>query len=149
MDRPVTDRPATDTPHRLLNPESLPPPSGFSHAVVPADGTPVYLAGQAGHRPDGSMAGEGLVEQFDQACANVATALSAAGARPEHLVSLQVFVTDVEAYRSRLREIGETYRRHFGKHYPAVSLFGVTGLFDAGAKVELVGVAVVPEGRSG
>ena len=35
------------------------------------------------------------------------------------------------------------HQRHFGKHYPAMALFGVTGLFDPAAMVELVGVAVV------
>lgn len=142
------DGPVSRPPHRLLNPDTLPPPAGFSHAVVPLEGRTVYLAGQAGHRRDGSI-GDGLVEQFDQACANVATALAAAGGGPEHLVSLQIFVTDLRAYRSALNEIGDAYRRRFGKHYPAVSLFGVTGLFDPAAEVELVGVAVVPGGHSG
>jgi enamine deaminase RidA (YjgF/YER057c/UK114 family) len=44
-----------------------------------------------------------------------------------------------------LKDLGVAYRRHFGKHYPAVALLGTTELFDPQAKVELVGVAVVPE----
>ena len=132
------------SPHRLLNPDSLAPPRGFSHAVIPAPGRTVYLAGQAGHRADGSIAVD-LVEQFDQASANVAEALSAAGARPEHLVSVQIFVTDAEAYRQALIPIGVGWRRHLGGHYPAVSLFEVSGLFDPKAQVELLAVAVVPE----
>ena len=35
------------------------------------------------------------------------------------------------------------WRRRFGRHYPAMGLFGVTELFDAEAKVELMGVAVL------
>jgi enamine deaminase RidA (YjgF/YER057c/UK114 family) len=134
----------SESPHRLVNPETLPPPTGFSHAAVPADGRTVYLGGQAGHRPDGSIPDD-LAEQFDRACANVVEALGAAGGRPGDLVSLQIFATDLGEYRGQLKELGEAWRRHFGKHYPAMALLGATELFDARARVELVGVAVIPE----
>ena len=112
--------------------------------MAPAEGRTVYLGGQAGHRSDGSLVGPGLLEQLDQALANVVEALRAAGGRPEHLVGVQIFVTDAAEYRARLREAGEAWRHHLGPHYPAVSLFEVTALFDADAKVELLCVAVVP-----
>jgi enamine deaminase RidA (YjgF/YER057c/UK114 family) len=128
-----------------VNPESLPPPVGFSHAVVAAAGRVVYLGGQAGHGPDGSLVSESLVEQFARAAANVVAAVEAAGGRPEHLVSFQIFVTDASEYRASMRDVGEAWRRHFGRHYPAVSLFEVRGLFDPAAKVELVCIAVVPD----
>lgn len=133
----------TASPHRNVNPDSLPPPSGYSHATMAAAGTAVHLGGQAGHRPDGSIADD-LVEQFDQACANVVEALRAAGGEPEHLVQLTIYATDLGEYRRRLRELGEAWRERFGTHYPAMALIGATELFDADARVELVGVAVVP-----
>lgn len=135
----------SDRGHRLVNPESLAPPTGFSHAVVAAPGRTIYLGGQAGHGASGVLRGESLVEQFDAACGGIAEALRAAGGQPEHIVTLQVFVTDAETYRANLGPIGEAYRRHFGKHYPAMGLFEVTALFDPKARVELMGVAVVPE----
>jgi enamine deaminase RidA (YjgF/YER057c/UK114 family) len=145
VDRPVSDEASGSSPHRLVNPSSLLAPQGFSHAVVPAAGGTVYMGGQTGHRADGTI-DDGLVAQFDQATANVVEALLAAGGRPEHLVSVQIFVTDAAEYRSALREIGEAWRRHLGRHFPAVSLLEIRGLFDARARVELVCVAVVPEG---
>lgn len=132
-----------ETPHRLINPETLAKPSGYSHAVIAAPGTVVSLAGQTGHRADGTIA-ENLVEQFDQAAWNVAEVLRAAGGRPEHLVQLLIFVTDPAGYRAHREEIGEAYRTHFGKHYPAMALLSVSELFDPRAMVELVGLAVVP-----
>jgi enamine deaminase RidA (YjgF/YER057c/UK114 family) len=134
------------SPHEVINPAGLLPPTGFSHVVVAGPGRTVYLAGQSGHRADGSLAGHGLVEQFDQAAANVVEALSAAGAGPEHLVWMQIFVTDAAEYRDALEAIGASYRRHFGRHFPAMGLFEVQGLFDPGAAVELMGIAVVPPG---
>jgi enamine deaminase RidA (YjgF/YER057c/UK114 family) len=133
------------TPHLLLNPAWLPPAVGFSHAVVPASGLVVYLGGQAGHRPDGTLPGEGLLEQFDQACTNVVEALAAVGGWPHDVVWMQIFVTDADEYRGSLKEVGETYRRHFGRHYPAMALLEVTGLLDSKAKVELMCMAVVPD----
>jgi enamine deaminase RidA (YjgF/YER057c/UK114 family) len=139
------DRSVTSSPHRIVNPDSLPRPSGYAHAVAASGGRTVWLGGQAGHRADATLAGGDVVAQFDQACANVVTALEAAGGRPEHLVQLTIFATDLDEYRASLGPLGEAYRRHFGKHYPAMALLGTTGLFDPAAKVELVGVAVVPE----
>lgn len=124
-----------------INAPELPPPVGFSHAVKA--GNTVYLAGQVAQAQDGSVTGETIAEQFDQAAANLVTALRAAGGGPEHLVSLQVFVTAVAEYKASLRELGDVWRRHFGRHYPAMGLFGVTELFDPAAKVELMGVAVI------
>ena len=132
------------TPHRIVNPETLAPPEGFAHAVVAAPGRTIYLGGQVAYDAEGRLTGDTMAEQLDVAAGNVVEALRAAGGAPEHLVSLQIFVTDVEAYRAALGPVGAAYRRHFGRHYPAMALFEVSRLFDPGALVELVGVAVVP-----
>jgi len=131
------------SPHGIVNPDSLPKPSGYSHAVVAAAGRTIYLAGQTGHAPDGSIA-EGIVDQFDAAASSVVTALQAAGARPEHLVSMLIFTTDLSGYLAASEPIGEVYQRHFGRHFGAKALIEVRGLV-GGATVELVCVAVVPE----
>ncbi len=129
--------------HQLINPDGLIPPVGFSHVVVAEGGKTVWLGGQTGHRADESIDAD-LVAQFAQACRNVAVALKAAGAEPEHLVSMVIYTTDPAAYRANLKALGEEYRRVFGRHFPAMALFGVTELFDPRSLVELVCVAVVP-----
>ena len=136
MERPLT------SPHEIRNPETLPPPSGFSHAVVAQTGRTVYLAGQTAQRVDGTVAAGNMAEQFDVAAGNVVKALEAAGAHPEDLVSMQIFVTNIAEYKRRSKAIGEAYRRHFGRHYPAMALLEVSRLFDAQAKVELMCIAV-------
>jgi len=136
VDRPVSE---------LINSPELAPPIGFSHAVRTGD--TVYLAGQTALAPDGSIVGETIAEQFDVAAGNLMTALRAAGGGPDDLVSLQVFVTSVSEYKQSLMALGRVWRTHFGRRYPAMGLFGVTELFDAGAKVELMGVAVLSPGE--
>jgi enamine deaminase RidA (YjgF/YER057c/UK114 family) len=124
-----------------INPPTLPKPVGFSHAVLA--GQTVYLAGQTALGPDGKISGVTIVEQFEVAASNLIAALQGAGGVAEDLVTLQVFVTDVSEYKRSLRELGGVWRRRFGRHYPAMGLFGVTELFDVEAKVELMGVAVL------
>ena len=125
--------------HRIVRVPGLAEPVGFAHAVVAAPGRTVYLGGQTGE-------GESVAAQFDTAAANLVAALRAAGGEPDDLVSLVVYVTDVAGYRASRRELGEVWRRHFGRRYPAMALVGVSALVEAEARVELMGVAVVPDG---
>jgi enamine deaminase RidA (YjgF/YER057c/UK114 family) len=127
---------------RFLNPPGLPKAVGFSHVAVTPQGA-VFLAGQAGHLSDGSL-DHGIVGQFGQACRNVRLCLEAIGAASEDLVSIQILVTDMSAYRNALSELGVAYREVFGKVYPPMSLIGVGELFDPEALVELVAVAALP-----
>jgi enamine deaminase RidA (YjgF/YER057c/UK114 family) len=120
----------------IVNPPELPEPIGFAHAVVA--GGAVYLGGQVGD-------GDSVVEQFDSAASKLVTALRAAGGEPDNLVSLVIYVTDVDEYRRSLSELGAVWRRHFGRRYPALALVGVAALFEPEAKVELMGVAVLPD----
>jgi enamine deaminase RidA (YjgF/YER057c/UK114 family) len=121
----------------IVNPPELPEPIGYAHAVV-AKGA-VYLGGQIGE-------GASVVEQFDSAAGKLLTALKAAGGEPDHLVSLVVYTTEIEEYRDSTSELGEVWRRHFGRRYPAMAVVGVDALFDPAARVELMGVAVIPRG---
>jgi enamine deaminase RidA (YjgF/YER057c/UK114 family) len=136
LERPVA------SPHEIRNPETLPPAQGFSHAIIAQAGRTVYLAGQTAQQRDGTVVGATMAEQFDVAAGNVVKALEAAGAHPQDLVSIQIFVTDVTEYQRLSKQVGEAYRRHFGRHYPAMALLEVRRLFDPAAKVELVCIAI-------
>jgi enamine deaminase RidA (YjgF/YER057c/UK114 family) len=125
----------------LFNPPGLAPPIGFAHAA--AAGDLVVLGGQTGTGASGRVLAPGdLVAQFSQAIRNVATALEAAGSRPDRAIKLTYFVTDVAAYRASLKPIGAAYREVFGRHFPPASLFEVGGLFDPDALVEIECIAM-------
>ncbi|MCW2861647.1 MAG: hypothetical protein JWP48_3355 [Actinoallomurus sp.] len=126
-----------------INPAELGRPSGFSHAVVTDADRLVFLAGQTALDAGGRVAGDGVVEQFEQALGNLLTALSAAGGRPEDLVSLTVHIVDMDDYRAHAREIGAVWRRLAGTEYPAMAGIGVHRLWDAEALVEVQGVAAL------
>jgi enamine deaminase RidA (YjgF/YER057c/UK114 family) len=131
--------------HEIVTAPELAPPVGYAHAVVAAPGRLVHLGGQTALNREGVIEGTTLPEQLEVVAANVVAALRAAGGVPEDLVSIQIFVTDPADYRAQLRELGAVWQRHFGRHYPASGLFGVTRLFDEEALIELMAVAVVPD----
>jgi enamine deaminase RidA (YjgF/YER057c/UK114 family) len=126
-----------------INPPELGRPSGFSHAVSTAADRLVFLAGQTALDADGRIVGDGVVEQFEQALRNLLTALAAAGGRPEDLVSMTVYIVDMDDYRAHAREIGAVWRELAGTEYPAMAGIGVSRLWEAEALVEVQGVAAL------
>ena len=70
--------------------------------------------------------------------------LAEAGAGPEHLVRLTWFVTDLRAYRENQLTIGAAYRRVIGRHFPTMSVIGVSQLVEPAALVEIEATAVLP-----
>ncbi|HEY2749445.1 MAG TPA: RidA family protein, partial [Polyangia bacterium] len=66
-----------------------------------------------------------------------------AGGVPVDLISLRIYVTDKKLYVARTKELGVIYRELMGTHYPAMALLQVADLLEAGALVEIEGLAVI------
>ena len=130
---------------KLINPEALGAPSGYSNGLlVDGGGKLLFIAGQIAWDNNQKIVSDDFVEQFDQALANVITVLRAAGGEPENIARLVIYVTDKIEYRVRTKEAGDRYRKHMGKHFPAMVLVQVAGLLDDAAKVEIEAMAVLP-----
>jgi len=129
---------------RRINPPELAPPVGFSHAVVAEGSTIVFLAGQTALNGDGRIVGATIVEQFEKVLTNLLAALAAAGGTPDQLAKLTIFSVDPVDYRAHARDIGVVWQRLVGRDYPAMTLVGVTRLWDDEALVEIEGTAVLP-----
>jgi enamine deaminase RidA (YjgF/YER057c/UK114 family) len=129
---------------RRINPESLAPPIGFSHAVVAEGSTIVLLAGQTALNSDNVIVGETIVEQVEKVLENLLTALAAAGGNPAQLAKLTIYCVDPADYRAQSREIGAVWKRLIGREYPAMTLIGVTRLWDEEALIEIEGIAILP-----
>ena len=127
----------------LINPPDLATPRGFSHGAT-GTGRLLFIAGQTGTDKEGKLVSDDLVAQFDQALGGVVRVVQEAGGKPEDTVKINLLVLDKREYRERGRDIGRAYRKHLGRHFPAMTLAEVKGLFDDGAKVEIEAVAMVP-----
>jgi len=130
----------------VINPQSLGAPSGYSNGLLTeAGGKLLFIAGQIAWNAKQKIVSDDFVEQFDKALENVVTVLNAAGGKATDIVRLVIYVTNKIEYRERTREVGKRYQKHMGKHFPALVLVQVAGLLDDAAKVEIEGMAVLPE----
>jgi enamine deaminase RidA (YjgF/YER057c/UK114 family) len=127
----------------LINPESLGAPNGYSNGVLAEGGRLLFIAGQIAWNQQHQIVSADIVEQFDQALANVITVVTEAGGTADQIARLMLYVTDKNEYRERLKEIGERYRARMGKHFPAMVLVEVKGLLEDSAKIEIEAIAVL------
>jgi len=121
---------------RLMVDGQLPPVSHYCRVVRAGD--LVWESGSVGVRPDGSIPTD-AGEQMEVALANIDACLQAAGAGPEHVVKVNVYLTDIN---DRAR-VNPPRQRYFGEHRPASTLVAVSALVLPALKVEIEVTAVV------
>jgi enamine deaminase RidA (YjgF/YER057c/UK114 family) len=127
-----------------VNPPSLSKPAGYAHAWEVQGGKTLYISGQVALDKDGTIVGkDDLAAQFRQICENLKTLLLARGGQLNDIVKLTIYVLSVAEYKQKSREIGVVYREYFGKHFPAMTLVEVKGLYDEGCALEIEGVATI------
>jgi 2-iminobutanoate/2-iminopropanoate deaminase len=120
----------------ILSPDAPAPLGPYSQAVVLGD--LVFTAGQIGVSPTtGRLVGGGVVAELEQALANLAAVLSAAGSSMEAIVKTTLFLTDLGAGPA----VNAVYARWLPEPRPARSTVGVAAL-PAGALVEIEAIAV-------
>jgi enamine deaminase RidA (YjgF/YER057c/UK114 family) len=129
--------------HKILQPAGWSKPVGYANGVA-AKGSYVFVSGQVGWNARSQFETDDLVGQVRQALKNVAAILAEADARPEHVTSMTWYLTDKDAYLSKLKQIGEVYREVMGRHYPAMAVIQVVALIEHQAKVEIQALAIVP-----
>ncbi|MFI4986832.1 MAG: RidA family protein [Alphaproteobacteria bacterium] len=121
----------------MMVPGQMEPMSHFCHVV--RAGNLVWLSGAVGVRADGSIPAD-TVEQFRVAIANLDACLKHAGGSPEHIVKVNIYLTDVND-RARINPVRQEY---FGAHRPTSTLVGVSALALPALTVEIEAQAVVP-----
>jgi enamine deaminase RidA (YjgF/YER057c/UK114 family) len=91
----------------------------------------------------GAIVGNGIVEQFERALSNLLISLKESGGAPSSLTKLTIFSVDPADYRAHAKEIGAVWKKLVGKDYPAMTLVGVTRLWDKEALIEIEGYAAI------
>ena len=126
---------------QLINPEDLPTPSTYTHVVVATGARMVFIAGQEPEDVNGNLVGPGdLAAQARQVYANLGRALTAAGARPEQVTKITIYVVH---HRPEHLPVIERARQHlFGEHKPADTVVGVETLAGPGYLIEVDAIAV-------
>ena len=128
---------------KLLNPRGVHAPVGpYSHtALVSPRAQLVFIAGQVGMRPDGSIPA-GFAEQAEVTFENLRACLATHGLGSEAVVKLGVFVVPGQDL-SVLRAIRE---KHFGAHRPTSTTLYVPQLASPAFLLEVEAIAVKEAG---
>lgn len=129
----------------VIHPPEWAPTKGYSAGICARGGARLFIAGQIGWDAQQRFNTDDFIEQFTLALDNVLSVVRAAGGLPEHIAEMTVYVTDLDAYRQRARELGPVWRERLGRHYPAMALVGVSGLVEPRAQVEIQAHAVLPD----
>lgn len=126
---------------RAINPEGWPAPRGYANGMV-AQGRVLVTGGLVGWDESGVFA-QGFLPQLGRTLANIKAVVEAGGGCVEDIVRLTWYVTDIEAYRASLKEMGPVYRAAMGRHFPAMAVVQVVALVEPEALVEIEATAVI------
>jgi reactive intermediate/imine deaminase len=112
------------------------PTRPFTPAVQ--TGNLIFVAGQIGTGPQGTVVPGGIQTETRQTLMNVKDILEKSGSSMEHVVKCTAFLADMKEWDA----MNEVYTTFFPVHKPARSALGSTGLaLNARVEIECIGVA--------
>lgn len=125
-----------------INPKDLPVPETYTQVVVATGSRLVFVSGQEPEDVHGQLVGRGdLAVQARQVFANLGRALAAAGARPDQVAKITIYVVDHK--RIYLPIIEAARVALFGEHKPADVLVGIATLSNPDYLIEVDAIAVI------
>jgi len=104
-----------------------------------AAGDLVFSSGQLPATPNGELVVDDITKATEHCLSNVFAILKEAGAGPEHVVKVTVFLTDMADFGA----VNAVYEKAFEAPYPARSCIEVSGL-PKGAPIEIEAIARLP-----
>jgi len=131
--------------HEIMLPDGWPTPKGYSNGILAENGKILFMAGQVGWDENETFHSTELVPQFEQALKNILAIVKKAGGEPWHICRMTCFCTDRKQYLASRIELGKTWKKLMGNHYPCMSMIFVVDLLDHPAVVEIEATAVIPE----
>lgn len=128
-----------------MQPAGLVVSPAFSHvAVVPPGATTIYVGGQNGVDETGAVVSADAAEQSLRAVENARTALAAAGASLDDVISWTVLIHQDADLRAAYGAVASTLAREGAP--PLVTAAIVSGLGVPGALIEVAAVAAIIRG---
>ena len=127
---------------KYINPNDLPTPQTYTQVVVATGSKLVFISGQEPEDIHGNLVGRGdLAAQARQVYANLGRALAAAGAGPQHVTRITIYLVNYKRDEC-LPVIEEARKAFFGVHKPADVVLGVETL-SPGYRIEVDAIAVI------
>ncbi len=129
---------------KTIHPDGWAPALGYANGMLMPDGT-LHIGGQIGWDKDKNFVDGGFIAQMEQALANIAEIVRAAGGDVSDVGRLTWFIKDKAEYVANQRAVGEAYRRVFGRHFPAMSMIVINDLVEDEALVEIEATAYIAQ----
>jgi 2-iminobutanoate/2-iminopropanoate deaminase len=123
----------------ISTPHAPPAIGPYSQAI--RVGRTVYVSGEVGADPTGTIVGPSIGEQTDQALTNIGYILAAAGLTLDDVVTTTVYLVNVTDFA----EMNAHYGTFFKSAPPSRATIQVAALPKPGALVEITAIAVAPE----
>lgn len=126
----------------IVSPSALPKPFGvWSPAILCSDARrTLYISGLTSRDSSGAVVGEGnYAAQTRQICENLKATVEAAGGSLSDIVSVTVFVVDIEQFDV----IHRVRREYFPKEPPASTMVQVSRLVEKKCLIEINAIAVI------
>jgi 2-iminobutanoate/2-iminopropanoate deaminase len=125
-----------------VNPDTLHKNPAFSQGVLAEGGKTLYIGGQNGILPDGSLADKDFAAQTEQAYRNLLEVLRSVGASQENVVKQTIFVAKGQSIQAGFAAAQKVW----GPYPTAITVVTVEGLGapGAGILVEIDAIAVLP-----
>ena len=131
-------------PLKRINPQGLATPETYTQVIVATGSRLVFVAGQVAEDGEGNLVGPGdLAAQARQAFANVGRALAGAGAQPDQVAKITIFVVALRPEHLPAIEAGRVAL--FEEHKPVDALIGVKSLAHPGCLIEIEAIAVLDD----
>jgi enamine deaminase RidA (YjgF/YER057c/UK114 family) len=127
---------------KTIHPEGWAPALGYANGMLMGDGT-LHIGGQIGWNANKEIVSPDFIGQMEQALANIVAIVEAAGGKAEDVGRLTWFVKDKKEYLAHQKEVGQAYRRVFGRHFPAMSMLIIKDLVEDDALLEIEATAYI------
>ena len=127
---------------KIIQPEGWAPAKGYANGVLTDDGQ-LQVGGQIGWEADQVFRSHDFIGQMEQVLRNIVAVVEAAGGGPENITRLTWFVKDKAEYMARQKEVGQTYRKVLGRHFPAMTMVVVKDLVEDEALLEIEATAFI------
>ncbi|WP_422036996.1 RidA family protein [Roseibium sp.] len=127
-------------PSKHIQPEGWAPAKGYANGML-TKGRTLHIGGQIGWNRNQVFESHDFIGQMEQTLQNIAEIVAEAGGEVTDIVRLTWFITDKREYLARQKEVGQAYRRVFGRHFPAMSVVVVAGLIEDEALIEIEATA--------
>jgi len=138
------DNPGHNVANRAIDPEGLFATPGFHQVMVSSGDETIYIAGQVAYDADMNLVGAGDYRaQTIKALQNVTTAVRAAGAVPEDIVSSTLHIRGLSSHAAQEIMKGMAVALD-GEPFPAhaFNMIGVESLADPRILIEISAIAV-------